>query len=624
MNEDLRDLVGDARPHLYARLVTAIQPRRSLTVTQWADSHRILSGKASGEAGRYRSSRTPHLREIMDSLSSFSPVRRVTVMKPAQGGVTELALNWIGYIMCESPAPALVVVPTLEVRKRWVGQRLEPMLTDTPELAEIFNARKKRDGGNSEDLKDFPGGMLIIGGANSPASLSSMPIRFVLCDEVDRFPWEVGQEGDPLGLIDERTKAFMRRKVLLISTPTVKGQSRIDQEYRTSDQRELHVPCPHCGAFIVLRWKHDDDSLGLEQSETTGRVWYICRECGAGIEEHDKTQMLEEHRWIPRHPERHLHRGYHWNGLCAPIGLGFTWREMLDQWRDAQDDTTKLKRFYNTGLGQVFEEEGDGVESVTLFSRREVYPDDLQHDLIAAGVDIQKDRIELTVYGFQRHAPVEGKHQDEEAWGIDHVVLPGDTDQAEVWGSLHDELLEQGVQIAGIDAGYATKMVNAFVEKRPWCVALKGVTGMNRPLIEDERKRRHRLRQRRRKGVPQEPVGVDGGKATLYSRLRKQKPGPGYIHFPDHPAFDEEFFAQLAAEKLVTKVRNGRPFSEWVKQRPRNEGLDCAIYAMAAFHLADVIRPRASVAQKATDQPATSSSRPAPAAKTPAGGWKSR
>lgn len=598
-------LVPSDLPTLYRRLQRAIEPRRMLTVTQWSDANRVLSSKGSGEPGRYSSARTPHLREIMDCLSVHSPVQRITVMKPAQGGVTELALNWVGYVMDECPAPMLAVLPTLEVRRRWVRQRLEPMLTETPTLSAIFSALRQRDGGNSEDLKDFPGGMLILGGANSPASLSSMPIRFVVCDELDRFPWEIGKEGDPLGLIDERTKAFMRRKVLLISTPTVKGESRIAQEYEASDQRRLLVPCPHCGAYIELRWKHDDDSLGLEQSATTGRVWYGCRECGGGIEEHSKTDMLAHHRWVPRHPAR-AHRGYHWNGLYAPIGLGFTWREMLEQWRDSQDDSSKLKRFTNTSLGEVFEEAGDSIEQGTLLARVETYPEKLpEPHRIIAGVDVQKDRLEVSVYAYG---------VGEEAWALDHQVLPGDTAEPAVWDDLDETLAAAGVQLAGIDAGYNTQMVNAFVSKRAWCAALKGVAGMNRPIVEDERKRRHRLRARVRRGVPQEPVGVDTAKATLYARLRKLKPGGGYIHFPaDHPAFDGEFFAQLTAEKLVTRVQRGRPHQEWVKQRPRNEALDCAVYALATCNLAGILRARARP-QPQIDMPPPAARKPAPVA----------
>ena len=580
-------IVPDRRAALYSRLARASAPRNYLGVTGWADAHRMLTSKASSEEGRYRSSRTPHLRAIMDCLSPTSPVKRVVVKKPAQGGVTEVALNWIGQAMYERPVPMLVVVPTLELRKRWVRQRLDPMLQDTPCLAEIFDARRRRDAGNSEDLKDFPGGQLIIGGVNSPASLSSMPICYVVCDEVSRFPWEVGQEGDPLGLIDERTKAFQRRKVLLISSPTVKGQCRISQEYDLSDRSQLHMPWPHCGEFLVVKWWREKGVLSLEESQATGKVWYTCTHCGAGIEETSKEMMLNEHRWIARNPERRT-RGFHWSGLCAPIGLGFSWRDMLDIFKDAENDSSKLRRFINTSLGEEFEEDGEAVEFAALMARVETYPDKLPAALTVAGADVQKDRIEFTVYRFG---------DKEEAWAMDHVILPGDTADGSVWDDLAEALDDHKVQLAAIDAKYNTKMVKDFVSRRPWCIATQGVDGMNRPLVEDERKRRQRLRQRKAKGVPSEPIGVDSGKSMIYARLRKEPPEageacPGYIHYPDSPAFDREFFEQLTAEKLVLKAKHGRPYHEWVQQRARNEALDCAVYALAAYHLAGEFRPR--------------------------------
>src|SRR5574337_1474947 len=187
---------------LSAALASAIRPRRRLTVSEWADAHRILPGKGASEKGPWRTSRTPYLREIMDALSDSSTVLRVVLKTSTQVGKTEVGLNWMGYVMDHAPGPMRAVVPTLEMRKRWVRQRLEPMLQETPVLAAIFDSRRQRDGSNAEDMKDFPGGVAILSGANSPASLASMPVRYVLCDEVDRFPWEVGNEGDPIGLID--------------------------------------------------------------------------------------------------------------------------------------------------------------------------------------------------------------------------------------------------------------------------------------------------------------------------------------------------------------------------------------------------------------------------------------
>jgi phage terminase large subunit GpA-like protein len=576
-----------------------LRPRPLTTVSAWSDKYRILTSKGSGEPGQWRTERTPYLREILDSLSVNSPAQRIVLMFAAQLGKTEVGLNWIGYVMQHAPGPMLTVLPTLEVRKRWVRQRLDPLLTETPVIRALFDARRARDAGNAEDMKDFPGGMLVIGGANSPASLASMPIRYVLCDEVDRFPWEVGQEGDPLGLIDERTKTFPRRKVLLVSTPTVKGASRIEGEYEKSDMRQFHVPCPHCGELQVLRWRHDDGRYGLIHNAATGAVYYACIHCGERIDEHHKPAMLAAGRWIPRHPERAV-RGYHLSGLYSPIGLGFTWAELWQKWEEAHGDTANLKRFINTTLGESWEEQGDSIEDLAIIARLEDYPETLPASLRTAGVDVQKDRLEASIVAWG---------MGEEGWLIDHLILPGDTARPEVWESLHDALTDAGIAFAAIDSGYNTSMVYAFTEKRRWCVAVKGIAGMGRPLIEDEKKRRQRLRNRRKKAAHVEPLGVDQGKALLYARLKLPVPGPAYLHFPRDPAFDDEYFAQLAAEKLVTKIKGTRPFQEWVQTRPRNEALDCLVYALAALRLSGKT-PAAPVASSHQPTPTPAPRRP--------------
>ena len=567
----------NGRRELYQGLVRACRPRPLTTVSSWADAHRVLSSKGSGEPGPWRTSRTPYLREVMDTLSVSSPVQRIVLMFAAQTGKTECSANWIGYVIHHAPAPMLVVVPTLEVRKRWVKQRLDPLLMETPVLRSIFGGKRSRDSANAEDMKDYPGGMLVVGGANSAASLASMPIRYVICDEVDRFPWDVGQEGDPLGLIDERTKTFPRRKVLLVSTPTVKGLSRIETEYDKSDQRQYHVPCPHCGEFQVLRWRHDDGTYGLVHSASTGSTRYACRACGTLIEEHHKPAMLERGVWIPRHPERAV-RGYHLSGLYSPLGLGFTWSELWQKWQDSHGDAANLKRFINTTLAETWEEKGDSIADVALIARLEHYPERLPLRLITAFTDVQKDRLETTLVGWGA---------GEEAWVLEHVIHPGDTAAQDVWDDLDDYLRDKRPAAAGIDAGYNTSMVYAFCEKKRWVFPTKGLSGMGRPLIEDELRRRQRLRRRRKKGAAAEPLGVDQGKALVYSRLKLTVPGPGFVHFPQAPDFDDEYFSQLAGEKLVTKVRGTRPVQEWVQTRPRNEALDCLVgnFALLRLHL---------------------------------------
>lgn len=567
LRDPYRDVLLDGALYLAPRPVT--------TLSSWADRHRVLTSKASGEPGRWRTARTPYLREIMDQLSATSPVQRVVLKFASQTGKTEVGLNWIGYVMEHAPGPMLVVLPTLEVRKRWVRQRLDPLLNATPCLRSLFDARSKRDAGNAEDMKDFPGGMIVIGGANSPASLASMPIRYVLCDEVDRFPWEAGKEGDPLGLIDERTKTFPRRKVMLVSTPTTAGLSRIDDEYQASDQRTYQVPCPHCGTRQELRWRGDDGEYNLRRSESTNAVWYRCIACDGRIEEHHKTHMLAAGIWVATYPERPV-RGYHLTGLYSPIGLGFTWSELLDQWAECHHDTAKLKRFVNTTLGETWEEQGDSLDALHLMARLEDYPEPMPKRLRAVGVDVQKDRLELTIIDVGA---------GEEIWVQDHIILPGDTALQPVWDDLAAELHAWRPAACCVDTGYNTSHANAFAATRGWVYPIKGMPGPNRPIVEDERRRRQRLRHKHRRGAPIYLLGVDAAKSLIYARAKLLTPGPGYLHFPNRPAFDDEYFAQLAAEKLVTKVRGNRAYAEWVQTRARNEALDCLIYAISAARL---------------------------------------
>jgi phage terminase large subunit GpA-like protein len=250
-------------------------------------------------------------------------------------------------------------------------------------------------------------------------------------------------------------------------------------------------------------------------------------------------------------------------------------------------------------------EQGDSIEPNSLISRLEVYPDTLPTLLATAGVDVQKDRLEATLVDWDA---------SEQAWVRDHHILPGDTTQPAVWDDLAELLRDNRIQLACIDAGYNTANVMSFCEPRPWCVPTKGIPGPYRPLVEDEKKRKQRLLTRRKRGQPIEPIGVDPGKALLYARLKLAKPGPGYVHFPQLPAFDDEYFAQLAAEKLVTKVRGTRPFTEWVQTRPRNEALDCLLLNLAAFRLAALLVARGYAAPGA---PKASAAAPAATAATP-------
>lgn len=562
-------------------LAGSVKPKRRLKVSQWADANRMLSSKASSEPGPWRTDRTPFIREPMDCLSVDSPVQTVVMMFPAQLAKTEAGLNWMGYVMDHAPAPMLVVVPTLEVRKRWVRQRLDPLLRESPVLAALFDGMRSRDGGNAEDLKDFPGGMLVIGGANSPASLASMPIRYVLCDEVDRFPWEAGKEGDPLGLIEERQKTFPRRKTLLCSTPTLKDASRIADAYEASDQRRYYVPCPHCSETQHLKFAN------LKWDRALTRAWYVCEHCGCEIDEHEKPRMLAAGTWVPAHPERKV-RGYHANGLYAPLGLGWRWLEIAAKWVAAQGDETKLKIFINTILAEVWENKTKNIKAGALMERaepyglREIPPGCL---ILTAGVDVQPDRLEVQVVGHGRGS----RH-----WTIDYLVLPGDPDRDETWEPLEEYLLRPlvnaygrslAIEAAAIDTGgHNTHAVYWYVRgsRARRVMAIKGSSTPSAPVLSarpsnQDVNRRGKVIQ---DGVKLWKVGSDTCKDRLYNLLAGDADQPlekRRVRFSHQ--LEQGYYEGLTAETYDPE-RN-----RWVcKKGRRNEPLDTWNYALAAAH----------------------------------------
>ena len=584
---------ASALPELGAAFRRGARPRDLLTVAQHADRTRwITSG--TNAPGQWRTDRTPYLRDIMDDLSEHSPVRTVAFIKSAGVGSTEAMFNWINYVMAHlGNRDLLVVVPTIELRDRSFNPRLAKMIAENPQLSALVS-RASRSSTNRQDILEYGAhARLLRAGANSADSLRSDHLPYVICDEIDAYPWDVGREGSPLDLIANRQRTFgVRAKTFLISTPTNEHESHIDAAWRRSDRRRYHVPCPHCGAYQVLvreqlMYRCETEADAASEHKTVVDAWYLCIACGAELREGDKPRLLAAGVWIPERPHVKSIRGYHLNALYSPVGLGISWREFAQKWVDAQNDTAKLRAFINTSLGEVWTEKGQGADPTQLMARVESWsPQDVLSRVrplrLVAGVDVQKDRLEATLIAFST---------GEEAWVIDHLIIEGETSSGDAWEELASALAEYGVHSALIDSGYNTSFVLDFCDRHKWARPSKGMAGSGRPLIEDERKRRQRLRAQRKRSHQIYLLGVDQGKALLYARLRLAEPGPGYIHFPAAEAFDDEYFRQLAAEELRTRVRNGRAFSEWVAVRPRNEALDCFILALAAHRLAGELKP---------------------------------
>ncbi|WP_457650868.1 phage terminase large subunit family protein [Profundibacter sp.] len=594
--------------------LAGLAPDPALTVSEWSDRHRILSSRAASEAGPYRTARTPYMREIMDALSPSDSARRVVFMKAAQVGATEAGNNWLGYCIHQAPGPFLLVQPTVDTAKRLSQQRIAPLIEESPELRERISPSRSKDSGNTILAKRFPGGQLVLTGANSAVGLRSMPARWVFLDEVDAYPGDVDGEGDPIALAEARCASFGHRaKLFLASTPTITGASRVEREYELSDKRRYHVPCPHCGAlqwlqFERLRWEKG-------KPETAS---YVCEHCEEPIDERFKTQMMAEENgacWMATADDETRERaeaagivGYHINGLYSPLGW-LSWAEIARKWEEAVGNDAALKTVKNTILGETWQEKGEAPDWERLYERREdwklgtVPPGAL---VLTAGADVQRDRLEIDVWGWGR---------GNESWLVDHVVLDGDTAQEAVWremteflGSTWEHANGQQMALArlAIDTGdgVTTASVYSWARSvgRGQVIAVKGVGGFDRstPVDGPSYVEVTAAGRKLKRGLQLWKVAGAVFKSETYRYLRLPKPTEeelaegsgwpaGYVHIAKGtPA---EWFKQLTAEQLVTiKTKQGFQKLEWQKTRDRNEALDCRVYARAAAWLMGIDR----------------------------------
>ena len=500
-------------------------------------------------------------------------IHTVVVMKAAQIGWTEILNNVLGYFIDQDPAPVLMVQPTLEMAAAWSKDRFAPMVRDTPALTDKVSDSKARDSGNTILHKTFPGGHVTMAGANSPSGLASRPIRIVLADEIDRYPASAGAEGDPVSLARKRMATFWNRKLLMGSTPTVKGVSRIEAAFDGSDQRRYWVPCPHCEETQTLKWAN----VKWPKDEPE-KAYYVCEHCGCEITDADKPAMLRAGEWRAEGEANGI-AGFHINEIYSPWS---TFASMAVAFVADKQFPETLKTWINTALGETWEEEGDQVDDESLLGRREEYGPEIPEGalVLTAGVDVQQDRLEV---GVDAWGP------SDECWAMDYRVLWGDPTQPEVWDDLDDVLKadwphELGhrirIGVTCIDSGYLTDMVYAFTgpRKRRKVFATKGMDGAGRPIAGPPSAQK----TKDGKVITKFLIGVDEAKRILAYRLQA-KPGPGRCHW--HQEFDEEYFAQLTAEKKITKHTRGHPYNVWIKTRPRNEALDIRVLNMAALKI---------------------------------------
>lgn len=574
---------------LFNKISKIWTPPPTLKISQWAENYRKLSLESSVEAGNWRNDRAPYQIDIMDSVNDEN-VTKIVVMSSAQVGKTEILLNILGYYIDYDPASIMYVLPTLNLAESFSKDRLAPMIRDTPVLRQKIKDAKSRDSDNTILHKKFLGGQLTIVGANSPSDLSSRPIRIVLCDEVDRYPKSVGTEGDPIGLAEKRTTTFWNRKIIIVSTPTIKGISKIEREFNDSSAAYWCLPCPHCGKYQPLDFERI----------IFNTVSMRCENCGKDSTE--KQWKSGEGRWIETNNNPTV-KGFHLNELASPWR---NWSDIISDFKKANEkykrdhDTTQLQNFINTSLGKSWELRDEGIyeDNNDLMERREFYAADLPDGVIVltAGVDVQNDRLEVEVVGWGY------KH---ESWGIEYRKIYGNPAKEEVWNEL-EKFLEtefffakgNSLLIAAtcIDTGgsFTTetyKFLKEMEKKRKRIYGIKGMGGDGIPLV-------YKATKNNNEKVNIFILGVNAGKEQLMSRLNIQEVGAGYCHFPNNEerGYDSIYMKGLTSEQRVYKEVNGKPQIKWVKKSGvRNEPLDIRNYATAAL---EILKPNMSALEK--------------------------
>ncbi|MDE2102456.1 MAG: phage terminase large subunit family protein [Patescibacteria group bacterium] len=559
-----------------------LKPPPRLRVSEWAEASRILSSEASASPGKWYNATAPYLVGIMDAFND-PLIERVVVMSSAQIGKSEVLLNILGYTICNDPGPCLLVQPTTLMAEAFVKDRLLPMVRDCPALHGKVEIERKASKMIQDTMlhRSFPGGHVTLAGANSPASLASRPIRFLFLDEVDRYPLLLKQEGDVVALATKRTTAFYNRKIVMTSTPTVKGASRIESEWEASDQRRFFVPCPHCGHRQHLQFGSPALEYGLKwEKGSPEHCWYECESCHEAILPQQRAAMIAQGEWKPTREAKVC--GFHINELASPF---VTWHEMILDFLDAKRSPETLRTFVNTALGESWSADDEPMDEQQISLRAENYSGVPEGVLvITAGVDVQGDRVEGEFVGW-------GKNH--ESWGIERFAIAGDPAQEQIWEQLDTVLRRHwslpsgasiGVAAACVDSGYLTDQVYRFTKARLGrrVFAIKGVPGSGKSLVGKPLSARSVLSRK----IKVFPVSTDAGKDVLFAHLAvlPEEMGSGpYMHFPQ--SYAPEFYEQLTAEKAILRHKGGVGVRTYVKIRQRNEALDIRLYARAALEI---------------------------------------
>ncbi|MEG2344198.1 MAG: terminase gpA endonuclease subunit [Acidaminococcaceae bacterium] len=574
--------------NLYKNIVKkSLAPISKITVSEWADKYRMLSSEASAEPGRWKTSRAPYQKAIMDACTSPG-IHKVVSKLASQTGKSDMMNNVIGRFAQVDPGPIMMIQPTIELAEDYSKSRIAPMIRDTKSLRKKFFDVKTKNSNNTILSKLYPGGRLIMCGANSPAGLASRPIRLLLCDEVDRFADSAGTEGDPVDLASKRTTTFWNYVIWLSSTPGLKGHSRIDSEYMAGTQEVWMHECPMCHEYSLIVFEQMEvDFKELKNEDGTKtvlvkKVMWHCPNCGYGFDE--QTMRAQPQKYIMQNPAalKNGVRSFFVNCFTSPW---LSWQTPIKEYLEAKGDPEREKVIVNTRFAESYEVKSEFDENEYL-QRRETYDAEIPTGvlMLTAAVDVQDNRLEYEICGWGF---------GEECWGIKKGLIIGVPDTKAVWDEL-DMILDAEYSHANgrkmlitrtaIDTGgHYTQDVYKYCANnyRKQRIGIKGLGGDGIPLV-------YKLGKAKDYNLPFLILGVDSGKQSIMQRLSIDQVGPKYFHFPLDAegikrGYDDPYFKGLLSEKQVARSVKGKIVMVWTNLAPdkRNEPLDLRVYNLA-------------------------------------------
>lgn len=575
-----------APPYL-RKALSALHPPEDISVSQWAEKYRILDSKSSATPGPWRNERTPYLAGIMDELSNFE-TDEIVFVKPTQVGGTEALLNMVGWIIQQDPSPTMIVYPSDTLSDSIVANRLRPMIAAAPTLRTRYHENE-----SSKTELQFDGMYLTAIGSNSPSQLASKPIRFLLLDEVDKYPGASKKEADPISLARERTKTFRNRKIFITSTPTLKT-GHIWKALEGADAvKHYFVPCPHCGKYIELQWKQvrfpGED--GMSYADRAELAAYVCQECGGVITDRHKPQMLRLGEWRTVEtravPVRKV--AFWLNTLYSPF---VRFSEVAKTFLTSKDDPELLQNFVNSWLAEPWEDTRLKTSADLVLERQTDLPEFTVPSwakILTAGVDVQETSVYWSIRAWGNHLTSQN---------IAHGQAGNFADIERIMNLQY--LREDGeplvVALALVDSGDNTDLVYDFcANNSDWALPSKGSSN---PMDTHFRLSKVNRTDSRAYGMNLAIVDTGKYKDMIAGRMQK-KNGTG--SWMVYQGCDREYAEQATAEHKVN-VRSGvRIVQKWVPKTSHadNHYLDCEVYAMCAadilgaryFHLEEV-RPQ--------------------------------